>query len=399
MKLETLRSPLYPLGVAVAGTSLIAAVLLSGSLALATVAIATATLLLLLSWSIHRAMLRRMEWNAELLQTAQEESRQARLLWVQALTESLVQIEALRSAVTPMQRLLGDSALDLSAAFQKISTQSVEQHAAISALVAGEARADSGEPAHGVHAVLHETQQVLAYLVDAVSVTSERVGRLASHMDAMWQRNHAVDSTLARINSIADKTRMLALNASIEAARAGVHGAAFSVVADEVQALAAQTSRFSADIHESVGETLASIAEARGIIHEISDRDEETTGHARQRVDAMGETISCLHAETGAQVAHVRNIAENIQRDVNTVIVSLQFEDIVRQLGQCSENRINALLQWTRRLADATTISDGGDWEQYGQSLRLLLEMQAQSATADAGLQAQPASSGTVELF
>ena len=144
---------------------------------------------------------------------------------------------------------------------------------------------------------------------------------------------------------------------------------------------------------------LASIAEARGIIHEISDRDEETTGHARQRVDAMGETISCLHAETGAQVAHVRNIAENIQRDVNTVIVSLQFEDIVRQLGQCSENRINALLQWTRRLADATTISDGGDWEQYGQSLRLLLEMQAQSATADAGLQAQPASSGTVELF
>jgi methyl-accepting chemotaxis protein len=125
---------------------------------------------------------------------------------------------------------------------------------------------------------LRNGRQEIESLLSTINQSAELEEELSQKMEHLNTEASQVKSILQVIGDIADQTNLLALNAAIEAARAGEHGRGFAVVADEVRKLAERTQKSLVDINATINV----------IVQNISDATEQM----RQNIDAMGNVIA-----------------------------------------------------------------------------------------------------------
>ena len=144
--------------------------------------------------------------------------------------------------------------------------------------------------------VMQQTQQAIEALAAEVDLSATKVAALESH-------SQAIGGVIAVIRTIAEQTNLLALNAAIEAARAGEQGRGFAVVADEVRTLASRTQTSTEEIRRIIEQLQAATGEAVGQM-------QASRGHALTGV-AAAEQASVSLTSIGAAVERIVDV--NVQ--------------------------------------------------------------------------------------
>lgn len=187
--------------------------------------------------------------------------------------------------------------------------------------------------------------------MDCVRRTFEVVDRMNSGVresgeiiEALAGRSHEIGKVLDVIRGLAEQTNLLALNAAIEAARAGEAGRGFAVVADEVRALAHRTQASTQEIEALIGGVQSGTQNALEAMRTSTMRAEETLQVAKTASDALSEIseavskieqLNLVIASAAGEQAHV---AREVDRSIVSVRdLSLQSTSVATQNGQASD--------------------------------------------------------------
>ncbi|MCT7655867.1 methyl-accepting chemotaxis protein [Oceanimonas sp. NS1] len=118
--------------------------------------------------------------------------------------------------------------------------------------------------------------------MDDIGQLAVEVLAAAQAVNQVAERSEAINSILDVIRAIAEQTNLLALNAAIEAARAGEQGRGFAVVADEVRALAAKTRQSTDDIAELIERLNRQVGDTVQIMEQGAARAEHTSAQSKE---------------------------------------------------------------------------------------------------------------------
>jgi len=141
--------------------------------------------------------------------------------------------------------------------------------------------------------------------ISFINELSDTVHQIVSAMNGLKQEAHDINSILDVIKSIADQTNLLALNAAIEAARAGEHGRGFAVVADEVRTLAMRTQQSTQDIERMILGMQAQVEDAVNTIELGRQKADSSVQQAKLTATAFGDISADIDvvADMNTQIA------------------------------------------------------------------------------------------------
>lgn len=223
----------------------------------------------------------------------------------------------LDTAAEQISKNIGDVATEVSSvatASEEMSATSTE--IAQNCIVASKSSEKANELAVSGENIIEETVMVMGRI-------NERVIKSAEIIKNLGVRSDQIGKVVELINDIADQTNLLALNAAIEAARAGEHGRGFAVVADEVRKLAERTSQATKEIGSTImamqSETKSAVVSMEEGVKEVGlGADEaEKSGHALKdilkQINTVTTEINQIAVASEEQTATTNEIANNIQ--------------------------------------------------------------------------------------
>lgn len=209
--------------------------------------------------------------------------------------------------------------------------------------------------------MLQEAKNKIARMDDAIQLSSQAESALSEDLERLSQEAVQVQSILTIIGDIADQTNLLALNAAIEAARAGEHGRGFAVVADEVRKLAERTQKSLFDINTTIQIILQSIndvgekmgmnaksiqatSESSKSVQEVITLTVDTMSKAKEKVETTAKESERAKIAISSVSALFQEI--NVSSASNAVSVE-QIADTSKNLDHMSED-LNAQLKQFR---------------------------------------------------
>ncbi|NLM99535.1 MAG: methyl-accepting chemotaxis protein [Campylobacteraceae bacterium] len=221
-----------------------------------------------------------------------------------------------------------------------ILTEKVEQELRISEELSGKTAKES----MASFDVLDNMTKSLNEVVSHIASTSTSEQEMAQKISTVVTQTEQIKGVLGMIKDIADQTNLLALNAAIEAARAGEHGRGFAVVADEVRKLAERTQKSLAEIDVTIGVIVQGVmdlsegmnANAKQITF-IADSAQELMNKASQTKDRTHESIQ-ISKEASSKAIEISEMTKVLMNKMHeTLNASKNNEKVARELLEISK--------------------------------------------------------------
>jgi methyl-accepting chemotaxis protein len=219
----------------------------------------------------------------------------------------------------------------IASSFQAVINKATIQARQAMELLEGTQGATSDGSPQSLKDFIQVSDERLTKMADEVVRVADLSVNMVRELDGVQNRAQAIDGFLLDVEKLADQTSLLALNADIEAARVGEHGRGFSVVAQEVRRLSQRSHQFSDRIRQHLKEVRTGLNKTYGDMRTLSAADMEHALTIKDDVISLTRSLEGKNREVAETVGRINAISKEIARDVQNVVISLQFHDITSQ--------------------------------------------------------------------
>jgi len=231
-----------------------------------------------------------------------------------------------------VKKMISDAATTLSESFSGMHELTVAQSEAMNSIVNNmDENSDGSENNINFQKFTEETDDILDYFIKYILDVSQQSMSMVAIIGDVEDHMFEIGSLLTDVQSIADQTNLLALNAAIEAARAGEAGRGFAVVADEVRNLSKHSDRFSEEIKGVVTKSKSNITKAKKMIEIMASKDMNVAIQSKSNIDEMMVGIAKLNENVATKLVEVSGYSQQMESVVGGAVRALQFEDMARQ--------------------------------------------------------------------
>ena len=209
---------------------------------------------------------------------------------------------------------------------------------------------NAAQSAQAADATVQQGNDSVVQTIASVSDMSEQLVSTRTMIAQLAEDARSIDTVVEVIRSVSEQTNLLALNAAIEAARAGEQGRGFAVVADEVRTLASRSHDSTKEIRNIIEKLQAKTEEVVAAISqstELSTASQTEAGHSGKHLESISESISIMN-DMNLQIATATGEQSNVVGEINPHVtavadISRVNSDIVQQTSiACSELRNKA---------------------------------------------------------
>lgn len=229
--------------------------------------------------------------------------------------------------------------------------QSQSDRIAEIASMAGRVSVDGEEIELGAMATMFDT--ILDDIVSKVSALSENALAMVGVLEGMSKSVDQVEACIDKVEGVNRQANMLAVNARIEAARAGgTVGQAFGVVANELGTLSQSTKSLSGTMRQHMSEVVRAIRDSRNALQEVASVDMSSDIERRSKLQRLVEAMIQRGINLGQIVTEAASDQHQISARISAIVTGMQFQDRVTQ-------RLEQVLDTLTIIGDAV-----GEWQQ-----------------------------------
>ncbi len=296
--------------------------------------------------------------------------------------------------------VVDDSVSKLYQSFQGLNEKTNQERELMFALAARLSGQKSDETQEGKVTLNDFASEVGRILDDYVKIfidVSDRSVQAVHNIQDMVEQFDGMFTLINDIRGIADQTNLLALNAAIEAARAGEAGRGFAVVADEVRKLSQDSNALNEQIRTRAEGAKETIANVEVVVGQIASLDMNIAIDAKGHLDGMLDELEIVNKGVSDGVEKVSEISKGIAQDVGGAITALQFADIVGQLISKQiahiENLDSRLSQSAENTRTAKTVDEAFEM------IRQSIHQQSEKDTSAISVSQRDMKTGNSEIF
>ncbi|WCR43216.1 methyl-accepting chemotaxis protein [Stutzerimonas stutzeri] len=273
---------------------------------------------------------------------------------VQQVAGTTTQLTGLVAAVASQAQRSEQAMADQRSETDQVATAINEMSAAanevaMSAQRAAEAARETDQQGVAAKQVVDQSIRQIHELVGELRDSGES-------LEGLQQDVKGIVGVLDVIRAIAEQTNLLALNAAIEAARAGEAGRGFAVVADEVRALASRTQQSTGEIQNMIDRLQGATSHTVSTMLRAGEKGESTRDHANQAgesldaISALIGTINSMNAQIAAAAEEQTAVAEEINRSVHHIADAVDGVASDAAQGAQTARELNGLAEQLQRL-------------------------------------------------